>query len=601
MIRAFGRLRVRLLALVALATVPALAFILYSASENRNASRRRSGADAAYLARLASREHARQISGARELLRTLTHHPIAWKDDPTPCPDFLQAMLQGFPNLANIGFLTRTGLLACSVIPPPAAVDMSGNPAFERALRSTDVEIGEYQIGQIVRRPVLILAIAARDDRGVVQAVPFVALDLQWFNKLAAEADLPPGSSFTIVDRHGRILARSIDPEKWVGAVLPPTTEFHRILVLHQGVMDGTDIDGVERLFAFAPLAGIEGASVMVGISRELAFAAADRALRRSLLGLALIALFSAAAASAGAEVFVLAGIRGLVRATRRLGQGDLAVRAPERWDGGEVNELAHAFNVMAAALQTRDAEALTAQEQLRALSRRLQAAREEESARIARDLHDQLGQALTALKLDMAWLSRRMEGADGTTAALGLVRDRTADMVKCIDGTIELVRRISTELRPGVLDTLGLAAALEWQAGEFEARAGVRCEVEVGAVGPDIDPAVSTAVFRIFQEALTNVGRHAQARTVRAALDEQDGLIVLRVHDDGRGIRESEASGPRSIGVLGMRERANLLGGTIEVTGSPEAGTTIDVRIPLRGRGGRDEHPDQDHEGTHR
>lgn len=219
--------------------------------------------------------------------------------------------------------------------------------------------------------------------------------------------------------------------------------------------------------------------------------------------------------------------------------------------------------------------------ERLRALSARLQVVREEEGTRIAREIHDELGGALTGLKWDLERIERTLsETADGS--ALLPAREKIGVMTRAIDETINVVRRISSELRPGVLDDLGLVAAIEWQAEQFQERTGIACKCEPHPEDAPLSKARSSAVFRILQEILTNVLRHAEATSVRISMTEDDGQFVLEVEDDGKGITEAEESGPRSLGLLGMRERAQLVGGEVEVGGTPGRGTKVTVRVPF-------------------
>ena len=213
--------------------------------------------------------------------------------------------------------------------------------------------------------------------------------------------------------------------------------------------------------------------------------------------------------------------------------------------------------------------------EQLRALAARLQSVREEERKRVAREIHDQLGQALTAIKLDLSSLVRQLPTSQNHLSKRG------APLLQLVDETIERVRRISTELRPGMLDDLGLAATVEWAAEEFAARTGTKCLLDLPPEYAPVDSETATAVFRIFQETLTNVARHANASEVRVRLAEQDGDLTLEVHDNGRGIGEEELASADSLGILGMRERALLLGGTLSITGESGKGTTVRLRIP--------------------
>jgi len=215
--------------------------------------------------------------------------------------------------------------------------------------------------------------------------------------------------------------------------------------------------------------------------------------------------------------------------------------------------------------------------EQLRSLSVRLQAVREEESIRIAREIHDELGGALTGLKMDLSWIGKRLseQGHDP-------VRQKLQSALELIDETVVKVRNISTELRPSVLDDLGLAAAIEWQAREFEKRTEIRCEIVSLYEDITFSPEKSTAVFRIFQEILTNVSRHAHASLVEVDMKGQGGNLILKVSDNGRGIEEGKVTEAASIGLLGMRERATIFGGQVDVTGVDGRGTTVTVHIPF-------------------
>ncbi len=214
---------------------------------------------------------------------------------------------------------------------------------------------------------------------------------------------------------------------------------------------------------------------------------------------------------------------------------------------------------------------------ELRALAARLLLVREEERTRIAREIHDELGQALTGLKLDLAWLKQRVDDRGELSAWVQSIVER-------IDGTIDSVRRIATDLRPSILDHLGLVAAIEWQAQEFERRTGVKASVRVSRPEVAIDDVRATAVFRMLQETLTNVARHAGATRVDIDLTVGNVDLSLDVRDDGRGITPAEIAGGRSLGLVGLRERAIACGGMLEIQGTPGRGTQVSVRIPLPG-----------------
>lgn len=212
--------------------------------------------------------------------------------------------------------------------------------------------------------------------------------------------------------------------------------------------------------------------------------------------------------------------------------------------------------------------------EQLRALAAHVESVREQERVRIAREIHDELGQSLTCMGMDLAFLDKQI-GPENKEAAA-----RVAALVELVKDTIRCVRRISSELRPSILDDLGLGAAIEWLAHDLESRTQMTCAVEVPEdLSLPVD--LATPLFRVCQEALTNVTRHAGASHVSIRLTCLDGDIALEIKDDGRGITEEEIKRHGSLGLLGMKERVAILGGTLDVLGQPGEGTTVSIRIP--------------------
>jgi len=216
----------------------------------------------------------------------------------------------------------------------------------------------------------------------------------------------------------------------------------------------------------------------------------------------------------------------------------------------------------------------------MRALAGRLQAVREEERTQIAREIHDELGGALTGLKIDFSLLTKAALKIENETVRTSLLAGMDS-MNESVDSTIQTVRRIAMELRPDVLDDLGLVAALEWQLKDFEKRTGTRCELFPPVEDVSLDADLSTALFRIFQEALTNVARHSGATEVRVRLRADADSSTLEVEDNGKGIKKEKTLSKESLGLLGMRERAEMFGGRITVTGTPGTGTTVTVEIP--------------------
>jgi len=223
------------------------------------------------------------------------------------------------------------------------------------------------------------------------------------------------------------------------------------------------------------------------------------------------------------------------------------------------------------------DEQLRTSREQLRALSLYLESVREEERTNLAREIHDELGSLLTGLKIDLSWLAKKTSREQELTLA------KIKSMYELIDEAIQTVKRISTELRPGVLDDLGLSAAIEWAGQEFEKRTEIKLEFTSGPKDIILDGDRSTAIFRIFQEALTNIVRHANATKVRISLKQDGDRVILRIRDNGKGIDKKQLSDPKAFGLIGMRERAMSKGGDVKISGTPGGGTTIIVSIPLK------------------
>ncbi len=217
-------------------------------------------------------------------------------------------------------------------------------------------------------------------------------------------------------------------------------------------------------------------------------------------------------------------------------------------------------------------------EEKLRALAAHLITVREEERTHIAREIHDELGQVLTGLKMELTWLAKRLRDSQKPLI------EKTKSMFGLIDLTIQSVRRISAGLRPEMLDEMGLVAAIGWHAKEFQRRTGIRCRIKLPDEGRTLDKDLSTTVFRIFQEILTNVARHSRATRVDVDISISDERLTLEVVDNGVGISSRALNDGKSLGLLGMQERALRFKGEIDISGSPGHGTRVAVLIPLAG-----------------
>jgi len=218
----------------------------------------------------------------------------------------------------------------------------------------------------------------------------------------------------------------------------------------------------------------------------------------------------------------------------------------------------------------------IKSKEQLRGLSNQLQLVREEEKAHIAREIHDELGQTLTALKMELGCLNHDLDSVPA------IVRQRIGDMNRLIDNTIQSVQRIATELRPQILDVLGLGEAMRWETSEFEKRTGIQCQAQWPPSSIELNQEIKITIFRIFQEAMTNISRHSGAKNIVIKLQVDALQVVLDIHDNGKGIATDEIFNENSLGLLGIRERVYFLNGRFDISGNSHEGTLVRVSIPL-------------------
>jgi len=363
-------------------------------------------------------------------------------------------------------------------------------------------------------------------------------------------------------------------------------------------------------IFAPIKISGVRLGTVRLGYSymaveKEIAEA------RQQILLLGLLTIVIGGVVAYLLATFISAPIKGITEATEKLANRNLNTPLTIKRND-EIGTLANSFNKMAKDLgrhrkhleelvEGRTAELETAnekllqeiterkraeeelkqsRERLRDLASHLQWIREEERRRIAREIHDELGQALTALKMDIHWLDHRLPKDQP------LLLEKAKTMSRLVDVTVQSVRRISSELRPGLLDDLGLSAAIEWQANEFSRRTGIQCDTVSDPEDIVLDQDRSTAVFRIFQETLTNIARHANPTAVEVILKETSGKVELEVRDNGKGITEKQVSDARSFGLIGMGERVHYLGGDLRISGARNKGTTVKASIPIDKKG---------------
>jgi signal transduction histidine kinase len=467
---------------------------------------------------------------SRLLLAQLSARPAIRSFSHTPC-DSLFAIIDFFPQYADLFFFDGHGALICEAVPQAEDRRVSAGARLwiESELRQGRLRPGEPMIRPIDSRWVSALSASVLSADGASRGTLVL---VQLPEALVSEA-LPKGSVVTILDRNGTIVARAGGSGKWTGRNVRGIGVTEIAMRQEEGVAQARGVDGVLRQYGFVHMPEI-GWYVYVGIPTSVVMEPVRQMLVRGVEGGVVIVL----------AVIVIAAIlsRGVERPVRIL-------------------------------VGTAEQRMLDDERKLKALSDRLLVVQEEERSRIARELHDDLGQSLTALKMDVIGLLEKTQQQSGSPIA-----DR---ILRTLDATVTSVQRISSELRPSILDDLGLVAAIESESRLFEERTGIECELSLAA-DARIEPHCATAIYRIVQEALTNVARHSNASRVEIRLRQRSEELLLEIRDDGRGVTDDEVTNPLSLGLVGIRERADLIGGTVQFEGVAGRGTIVSVRIPV-------------------
>jgi signal transduction histidine kinase len=412
-------------------------------------------------------------------------------------------------------------------------------------------------------------------------AIAGVAKDFNEYRVLESSSQAPASSGDERLARKAAAIERELKAYDATITQADDRRRFANLLALWRSYRDGAGHDerGADQINAL--LTTMIDWNRVEGIrSTEVADSATRAATATVLFMLGTAVLLSALAIHFNRTVE--RPMNALAETARAIARGDREVRA-QVVGPFEVATVARELNGMLDAWVGADAKARAlhsaleeSRDQLQRLTAGLLQGREEERTKVSREIHDVLGQTLTALKMDTGWIGARLP-ADASA-----IRAKLAAMAALIDETVVAVRRLATDLRPGLLDDLGLPATVEWQAQEFERRTGIACSVTT-TVDETTDPLVATAVFRILQESLNNVARHSRASRVIVTLEDCGSDLVLEVHDDGVGIAPADVANTRSIGLAGMRERAQLVGGGFSISGAPGTGTTVRARVPRR------------------
>jgi signal transduction histidine kinase len=519
------------------------------------------------IARSIAGDVAHSNDRSRALLARMAQRPKIRVADAMDC-DSLFAIVDFFPQYLDLILYDEAGNPICSAT--PAAADAPFVAAVTPALR------------EHIRRTPFVLAaplVLNSDGRwisvgfervlehglttGVLALVQYLDLDVDAY---------PAGTVITIVDREGRIVARTREPEKWIGRFLPDPVVRRMVLSGREGRTQAEAIDGEARQYGFSPVRSSEWV-VLVGLPAGTAMAAVRSLVVRGavagaiILGLVIVlALQLSRAIERPLDMLALAA--------QRIGEEGFAGPVPA--DGPqEIAVVAKAFNRMVESRADAERALIESRSRLEALSKKLLEVQEEERSRIAREIHDELGQLLTALNMDIGGLLKAAPLSGDQEAMASRIR-------KALDATTSSVQRISAEIRPAALDDFGLVAAIESAVRVFERRTGIECELSFDDEELSLGSEADAAIYRIVQEAMTNIARHSDATRMEIRLRNRGGEVLIDVRDDGKGISTAEIADRRSLGILGMRERARSIGAALDVQGIVGSGTIVSLRVPI-------------------
>jgi len=604
----FASLRLRLFLLVVLVCAPLAGVIVHSAWDGRRSLVADWARRSRQMMQLAAREEARLIGQAKQLLLALAESSQVRSGKQAECKKLLDEVIASYPRYANLEVVDINGEVLASALlpaepsnpndlqrgaerliakpagPPATTVSQFDRRLFDRILQTQAFAMGDFAAALARNHRIIDFGCPVLDSSGQVRAVVFAALDLAWVNRFETDlqVQLPHGAAWAEINRNGTILARHPAPESWTGRLLPERSLVETVFTKREGVVESLDAQGVLNFYAFAArhsqLVADEVVAIL-GIPKQVLFADVNRKLVRSLVGLGAAASLALFLGWLGSNVLVLRRVKALVKSSARLAAGDLGARTGLSPGRDELGQLTRTFDQMAQVLERHETERERAKNRLQALSSRLVEAQESERRHIARELHDQVGQALTVAQMNLQAAVQSAHGHDQSS--------RLMECLDVIDNVLNLVHDLSLNLRPSMLDDLGLEPALRWFTERQASLADLRYEVRTGTLDKKLDPIIKTECFRVAQEALTNVVRHAKASVVKVELRNEDGLLHLRVRDDGVGfdvnsVRERAVRGA-SLGLLSMEERSALAGGGLEFKSAPEQGTEVHAWFPTR------------------
>ncbi len=598
LIYGLASIRLQLTIVVLVATLPMMVFAGVFANQQRKDQAVEVENQMLFSAKTAAIGYDQLVLITYQMMQAIADLPELVSGNLDNCQRDLDEIRKSYITYHSLSVYRADGTLMCA---SPAGLKTGlNNPDnqewFRQAVETGGFVVGTYALetGGAVGNLTFGYPITRSDgqERYVIGA----SVDIDALNESAAHLALPKGAVLRVIDRTGTILLRIPDPEHWVAK---KDSNFSLLKVAQtqdEGITQSVGLDNVLRVYGFTTLPSDPQKQliVAVGVPVDQAYRDIDANLLQNLIAIGGLALIGIILAWTITEHSILRPVHNLTAASHRLTTGDLTARASLGQGSGELFELGQDFDQMADALQKqeaqlralnqeleehvfqRTAELKQSRDLLQQFSNHLQNVLEEERKKISREIHDELGQALTGLKMDLRQISKQLSPEQEA------IQQRIAASLQLIDQTIVTMRRISSDLRPGILDDLGLVAAVDWLVSNFQTRSNVQVELEVDPPDLEVPRELHTGLFRIIQEALTNVMRHSQATQVWIEIKSQPEQLSIKIRDNGRGFDSSILGQTRSLGLIGMRERALLIDGEVKIHTAPGQGTQIEICIPM-------------------
>jgi len=508
-------------------------------------------------------------------LSHLARRPAMKEEHPARCDDLFGQFRELYPHYANLNLTDRSGRILCSAVPLEGRVlSVGGETFFQRMLAQDQPVLSEPIVGHVIGEWVNVFAYPRHDEHHHLVGGLSLSVNLARLQRWLDSVSLPAGGRITVLTASGTVVTRTSETTSWIGKNLRDTPLYLHVQAAPEGVFEAVGLDGVPRYYGYATLAS-SGWRVIVGVPVQSVQQPLDARLEQALFfGIPTLAF--ACLVSLGLSRRIARPARVLAAMARasieRLDDARLPEQGPR-----ELAEMSRAFNALLETRKRAETASREQSERLQTLSRRLLEIQEEERRLLAHELHDEIGQVLTAVKLNLQ-TADTLSPSEDIAACL-------RDGIAVVERAIEQVRSRSLELRPSLLDDLGLVPALGWLIDQQAERSGLAIEFTAHLRLERLPTELETAFFRVAQEALTNVLRHAHARRVWVSLQSLGARIELRVRDDGVGFAVAGTRSRRAtqhIGLSGMEERMHWVGGSLTLTSAPGRGTEIRAAAPL-------------------